>query len=232
MVDPSRVRNGSVKPPSTLVNLSQTWSNLIKTLWTLGNVSRTTFYGFFGMVDPSRVRNGSVKPWSTLGQTWSTLGKLGRISGNVPRTPYWGYLSWRAFVGSGRLGSGCLILRADTRENPVGKNGVMTVLPLSIALSLDSPTNVYPSLKPWRKPSSGRRSVDTGKNLLLLKFFFTKLSSFSLILTPIWRSWCLFFCLEMWVVCVCGNTCVCACEHKFGVATNHWKFKVWLGTYV
>jgi hypothetical protein len=29
-------------------------------------------------------------------------------------------------VGTGRLGSGCLVLRADTRENPVGKNGVMT----------------------------------------------------------------------------------------------------------
>jgi hypothetical protein len=33
---------------------------------------------------------------------------------------------WRALVGSGRLGSGCLFLRADTRENPGGKNGVMT----------------------------------------------------------------------------------------------------------
>jgi hypothetical protein len=33
---------------------------------------------------------------------------------------------WRALDGSGRLGSGCLILRADTRENPGGKNGVMT----------------------------------------------------------------------------------------------------------
>jgi hypothetical protein len=32
----------------------------------------------------------------------------------------------RALVGSDRLGSGCLVLRADTRENPGGKNGVMT----------------------------------------------------------------------------------------------------------
>uniref|UniRef100_A0A2N9FJK6 Uncharacterized protein n=1 Tax=Fagus sylvatica TaxID=28930 RepID=A0A2N9FJK6_FAGSY len=31
-----------------------------------------------------------------------------------------------ALVGSDRLGSGCLVLRADTRENPGGKNGVMT----------------------------------------------------------------------------------------------------------
>ena len=33
---------------------------------------------------------------------------------------------WRALVGSGRLRSGCLVLHADTRENPRGKNGVMT----------------------------------------------------------------------------------------------------------
>jgi hypothetical protein len=32
----------------------------------------------------------------------------------------------RALVGSDRLGSSCLVLRADTRENPGGKNGVMT----------------------------------------------------------------------------------------------------------
>ena len=69
----------------TLVNLSQTWSNLVKALQTLGNVSRTTFWGFLGMVGPNRVRNGSVKPWSNLGQpgsnlvnpsqTWSNSGK-------------------------------------------------------------------------------------------------------------------------------------------------------------
>ena len=34
---------------------------------------------------------------------------------------------WRALVGLGWLGSGCLVLHADTRENPGGKNGVMTV---------------------------------------------------------------------------------------------------------
>ena len=33
---------------------------------------------------------------------------------------------WRGFVGSCWIGPGCPILRADTRENPVGKNGVMT----------------------------------------------------------------------------------------------------------
>ena len=34
---------------------------------------------------------------------------------------------WRGFVGSCWLGPGCPVLRANTRENPVGKNGVMTV---------------------------------------------------------------------------------------------------------
>jgi hypothetical protein len=29
-------------------------------------------------------------------------------------------------VGSNRLSLGCLVLRADIRENPGGKNGVMT----------------------------------------------------------------------------------------------------------
>uniref|UniRef100_A0A2N9H136 G-patch domain-containing protein n=1 Tax=Fagus sylvatica TaxID=28930 RepID=A0A2N9H136_FAGSY len=44
-----------------------------------------------------------------------------------PGPSSWGYLMWRALVGSSRLGSGCLVLRADTRENPEGKNGVMTL---------------------------------------------------------------------------------------------------------
>uniref|UniRef100_A0A2N9HDL7 Uncharacterized protein n=1 Tax=Fagus sylvatica TaxID=28930 RepID=A0A2N9HDL7_FAGSY len=70
-------------------NLGQTWStlvklgrNLVKTLQTLGNVSRTSFRGFLGKVDPSRAgkRLGqtSVKLRSTLvklGQPWSNLGK-------------------------------------------------------------------------------------------------------------------------------------------------------------
>jgi hypothetical protein len=59
-------------------NLGQTWSNLVKILRTLGNVSWAAFRGLSGIVGPSRVRNGLVKPWSNLvnlGQTWSNLGK-------------------------------------------------------------------------------------------------------------------------------------------------------------
>jgi hypothetical protein len=62
----------------TLVKLSQPWSNLVKILRTLGNVSWAAFRGFLGIADPSRVRNGLVKPRSNLvnsGQTWSDLGK-------------------------------------------------------------------------------------------------------------------------------------------------------------
>jgi hypothetical protein len=58
--------NGPVKPWSNLVNLGQTWSNLVKALQILGDVSRTTFQGFLGMGGPSRVGNGPVKLRSTL----------------------------------------------------------------------------------------------------------------------------------------------------------------------
>jgi transposase InsO family protein len=67
--------------------------------------------------------NGSVKPWLNLvnpGQTWSNFGKC------APNPLLEVILTWRALVGSGWLGSGCLFLRANTRENPRGKNRVMT----------------------------------------------------------------------------------------------------------
>uniref|UniRef100_A0A2N9HKK9 Uncharacterized protein n=1 Tax=Fagus sylvatica TaxID=28930 RepID=A0A2N9HKK9_FAGSY len=64
--------------------------------------------------------------WSNLGQTWSTLVKLGRIWSKLsklwemyPGPHFEGFWAWWTLVGSGRLGSGCLVLRADTRENPV-----------------------------------------------------------------------------------------------------------------
>ena len=100
---------------SNLVNLGQTWSNLVKALQTLGNVSWTIFRGFLGKVGPSRVENGSVKPRSNLVKPQEMC----------PGPSSWEYLMWRGFVRSCWLGSGCLVLRVDTRENPVGKNGVM-----------------------------------------------------------------------------------------------------------
>ena len=84
-------------------------------------------------MDSSRVRNGLVKPRSNLvnfGQTWSTLVKLGQPWSNfgkcVPDLLLEVILTWWALVGSGRLGLGYLVLRADTQENPKGKNRVMT----------------------------------------------------------------------------------------------------------
>uniref|UniRef100_A0A2N9I128 Uncharacterized protein n=1 Tax=Fagus sylvatica TaxID=28930 RepID=A0A2N9I128_FAGSY len=70
----------------------------------------------FGLV------NGPVKPWSNLvnlGQTWSEIwSKLSKLLEMYPGPSSWEYLMRRALVGSDRLGSGCLVLRADTRENP------------------------------------------------------------------------------------------------------------------
>ena len=74
-------------------NLGQTWSNLVKALQTLGNVSWAAFRGFSGIVGPRRVRNSLVNPWSNLvnpGQTWSTLVKLSQTSGNVSRAFFLG----------------------------------------------------------------------------------------------------------------------------------------------
>ena len=78
-----------------------------------------------------------------LGQTWSTLAKTGQTLGNVPQISFRGYLMWLALVGSGRLGSGCLFSRANTRENPGGKNGVMT---LGFTIYKPTPTVTFQAL--------------------------------------------------------------------------------------
>uniref|UniRef100_A0A2N9G062 Uncharacterized protein n=1 Tax=Fagus sylvatica TaxID=28930 RepID=A0A2N9G062_FAGSY len=91
----------------TLVKLGQPWSNLVKTLQTPGNVSRTAFRGFLGQMDPSRAgkRLGQtlVKLRSTLvklGQPWSNLGKC--VLDLLPRE----CLMRPGFVGSYGLGPG------------------------------------------------------------------------------------------------------------------------------
>jgi hypothetical protein len=63
----------------TLVKLGQPWSNLVKILRTLGNVSWAAFRGFSGIVGPSQVRNGLVKPWSNLVNPGQTSGDVSRI---------------------------------------------------------------------------------------------------------------------------------------------------------
>jgi hypothetical protein len=96
----------------TLVKLGQPWSNLVKTLQTPGNVSRTAFRGFLGQMDPSRAGNGSVEPWSNFGQPWSNLVNLGQTLGNVSWTFSLGVfdatrLRWIIRAGSGSPRHAC-----------------------------------------------------------------------------------------------------------------------------
>uniref|UniRef100_A0A2N9J3W3 Uncharacterized protein n=1 Tax=Fagus sylvatica TaxID=28930 RepID=A0A2N9J3W3_FAGSY len=58
---------------------------------------------------------------SNLGQTWSTLVKLGQTLGNVSRTFFLGVFDVaRPSSDQAGLVRAVLVLRADTRENPVG----------------------------------------------------------------------------------------------------------------
>ena len=61
-----------------------------------------------------------------LSQTWSNLPKLREMCAG-PRLEV--LLMWRTPFGSTRLGRSCLVLCADTWENPRGKNRVMIVAP-------------------------------------------------------------------------------------------------------
>uniref|UniRef100_A0A2N9HMJ2 Aminotransferase-like plant mobile domain-containing protein n=1 Tax=Fagus sylvatica TaxID=28930 RepID=A0A2N9HMJ2_FAGSY len=115
--------NGPVKPWSNLVNLGQTWSNLVKALQTLGRcIPELHFKGFWArwvLVGLETARSNLGQTLVNSSQTWSTLVKLGQTLGNVSRTFFLGVFE----VMSPRrnqagLGSGCLVLRADTRENP------------------------------------------------------------------------------------------------------------------
>uniref|UniRef100_A0A2N9GWX4 Uncharacterized protein n=1 Tax=Fagus sylvatica TaxID=28930 RepID=A0A2N9GWX4_FAGSY len=88
--------NGPVKPWSNLVNLGQTWSNLVKALQTLGKCI------------PDRISRVSGHGGSLVG--------LETARSNLGQT----LVNPRSNLVKGRLGSGCLVLRADTRENPGG----------------------------------------------------------------------------------------------------------------
>ena len=89
------------------------------------------FEGFWVYWTPVRSERLGQTPVK-LGQLWSNLVKLREM---CPRLRLEVILMWWALVGSGRLGLGCLFLRADTRENPGGKNGVMTVAPSLFGVS-------------------------------------------------------------------------------------------------
>ena len=70
----------------------------------------------------SNLGQTSVNP----SQTWSTLVKLGQTLGNVSRTFFMGVFDMVRLRRVMLARPGCPVLRAGTRENPVGKNGVMT----------------------------------------------------------------------------------------------------------
>uniref|UniRef100_A0A2N9F631 Aminotransferase-like plant mobile domain-containing protein n=1 Tax=Fagus sylvatica TaxID=28930 RepID=A0A2N9F631_FAGSY len=115
----STVRSNLGQTWSTLVKLGRIWSKLSK-LWEMypgphfeGFWARWTLVGLeTARSNLGQTRSNLVNP----SQTWSNLREM------CPGPSSWEYLMWRALVGSGRLGSGCLVLRADTRENPVGSS--------------------------------------------------------------------------------------------------------------
>uniref|UniRef100_A0A2N9FIJ2 Aminotransferase-like plant mobile domain-containing protein n=1 Tax=Fagus sylvatica TaxID=28930 RepID=A0A2N9FIJ2_FAGSY len=76
--------NSPVKPWSNLVNLGQTWSDLVKALQTLGSVPRTSFQGFLGKADPSRAGNSSVKPRSNFEPSSDQTGLVRAVSFCAP----------------------------------------------------------------------------------------------------------------------------------------------------
>uniref|UniRef100_A0A2N9HA12 Uncharacterized protein n=1 Tax=Fagus sylvatica TaxID=28930 RepID=A0A2N9HA12_FAGSY len=154
--------NGPVKPWSNLVNLGQTWSNLVKALQTLGNVSRTYISRVSGhggsLVGLETARSNLGQTLVNPSQTWSTLVKLGQTLGNVSRTFFLGV--FRGDEPSSEqtgLGSGCLVLRADTRENPGGLRSTISFrlyVPTGTAL-FRLGTRVSPAMQknfnlPWK----------------------------------------------------------------------------------
>uniref|UniRef100_A0A2N9F866 Uncharacterized protein n=1 Tax=Fagus sylvatica TaxID=28930 RepID=A0A2N9F866_FAGSY len=112
----STVRSNLGQTRSTLVKPGQTWSKFSE-LWEMYPGPRFEGFGHSGpQSGQKRLGQLLVNP----GQTWSTLVKFGQTLGNVSLDPVLMLFAWRALVGSGRFGSGCLVLRADTRENPGG----------------------------------------------------------------------------------------------------------------
>ena len=95
------------------------WSNLVKPLRTLGDVLRGSVPRFFWCGGPPSGQIGSVK----LGQPRSNFLKLWEMCFGSHLEVI---LMWWALIESGWLGPGYLVLRVDARENPGGKNRVIT----------------------------------------------------------------------------------------------------------
>jgi hypothetical protein len=123
----STVRSNLGQTWSTLVKLGRIWSKLSKLLEMYPGLHFKGFWARWVLVGLETARSNLGQTSVNPSQTWSTLVKLGQTLGNVSRTFFLGVFDVASVVGSCWLGPGCPVLRADTRENPVGKNGVMTV---------------------------------------------------------------------------------------------------------
>jgi hypothetical protein len=125
----SIVRSNLGQTWSTLVKLGRIWSKLSKLLEVYPGLHFKGFWARRTLVGLETARSNLGQTSVNPSQTWSNPGKC------VSDLLLGEYLMRRALVGSDRLGSGCLVLRADTRENPGGKNGVMTVAPSLFGVS-------------------------------------------------------------------------------------------------
>jgi hypothetical protein len=122
----STVRSNLGQTWSTLVKLGRIWSKPSK-LWDM--YPGIHFEGFWARWTPvglGTARSNLGQTSVNSSQTWSTLANLVKPWEMCPGPSSWEYLTRRGSVGSCWLGPGCPVFRADTRENPVGKNGVMT----------------------------------------------------------------------------------------------------------
>uniref|UniRef100_A0A2N9GGW1 Uncharacterized protein n=1 Tax=Fagus sylvatica TaxID=28930 RepID=A0A2N9GGW1_FAGSY len=124
----SMVRSNLGQTWSTLVKLGRTWSKLSKLLEMYPGLHFKGFWARWVLVGLETARSNLGQTSVNPSQTWSTLVKLGQTLGNVSRTFFLGVFDAAKCPRQIVLTSvrAVLVLRTDTRENPVGKNGVMT----------------------------------------------------------------------------------------------------------
>ena len=131
----SMVRSNLGQTWSTLVKLGRIWSKPSKLCETCPGPHFESFWARWTLVGLGTAWSNLGQTLVNLGQTWSTLVKLGQTSRNVSRTFFLGLFN----VASPRrirpawFGLSHFVCRH--RENPVGKNGVMTVAPSLFGVS-------------------------------------------------------------------------------------------------
>jgi hypothetical protein len=126
------VRSNLGQTWSTLVKLGRTWSKLSKLLEMYPGLHFKGFWARWVLVGLETARSNLGQTLVNSSQTWSTLVKLGQTLGNVSRTFFLGVFEVMSPRRNRPTWFGLPRLRADTRENPGGKNGVMTT-PLCIS---------------------------------------------------------------------------------------------------